>query len=132
MKKITKVVEPVRNGSKTRWIKEYMKMCEAHSIVPNPDIHEYDWDQIWQITLGIGKVDTKKYENPDFSWRHMMQIRFALEKGCDVSALLDPNIDIIKFIELKCMLCDGIDIRKYINYSLSDLKNIHERLISEK
>ena len=46
------------------------------------DWSAYEWDQLWQIYLGlISKLNVKKYISPKYNWRQMNQARLVMARG---------------------------------------------------
>lgn len=78
------------------------------------DESEFDYLQMEQIRKGLESgVDVSVYADPKFSYGQMKRIRDGLESGVDVSIYADPKFSAWQMEELRLGLESGVDVSVY-------------------
>ena len=65
-------------------IRDKMKTMGDIYTITEADIDwsAYEWDQLWQIYLGlVSKLNVKKYISSKYNWRQMNQARLVMARG---------------------------------------------------
>lgn len=86
-----------------RWIHAAEKYYGVYDKTFNGfDESEFDYYQICQIRRGIEKgLDISYYADPKFDWQQMYQIREGLESGLDVSKYAKPELDWKQMLKIR-------------------------------